>query len=67
MPTGLTAIWNRTPTYSAGSAARLEDVFLSYDAQMDEKAQEVTGFQIKEHSVIFSGICPQCAAKEKTA
>ena len=46
---------------------RLEDVFLSYDAQMDEKAQEVTGFQIKEHSVIFSGICPQCAAKEKTA
>ena len=47
--------------------ARLEDVFLSYDAQMDEKAQEVTGFQIKEHSVIFSGICPQCAAKEKTA
>lgn len=44
---------------------RLEDVFLSYDAQMDEKAQEVTGFQIKEHSVIFSGICPSVCGKGK--
>ena len=41
---------------------RLEDVFLPYDKQMDVKAQEVTGFQIKEHAITFLGVCPQCAA-----
>ena len=46
---------------------RLEDVFLPYDKQMDVKAQEVTGFQIKEHAITFLGVCPQCAAEKETA
>ena len=43
------------------------DVFLPYDKQMDVKAQEVTGFQIKEHAITFLGVCPQCAAEKETA
>ena len=46
---------------------RLEDVFLPYDKQMDVKAQEVTGFQIKEHAITFLGVCPQCAAEKEMA
>lgn len=46
---------------------RLEDVFLPYDKQMDVKAQEVTGFQIKEHAITFLGVCPQCSAEKETA
>ncbi len=44
---------------------RLEDVFLSYDGQMDAQVQATTGYRIEEHFVTFSGLCPQCGKKEK--
>lgn len=43
----------------------LQDVFLPYDQQVDQLAQQTTDFQIEEHSVIFSGLCPACQKKEK--
>ena len=36
---------------------RLEDVFLSYDGQMDAQVQATTGYRIEEHFVTFSGLC----------
>ncbi|MDD3193286.1 MAG: transcriptional repressor [Oscillospiraceae bacterium] len=45
----------------------LEDVFLSYDRRLDEQAQQVTGFQIQEHTIVFSGLCQNCKGKHKSA
>lgn len=37
----------------------------SYLAEYDEQAKKATGFQILHHRLVFEGLCPECAAKEK--
>ena len=42
------------------------DVDMDYLSGMDETVRDVYGFQVDGHDVIFTGVCPQCAAKKES-
>lgn len=39
----------------------------AYIPDMDEKVAAVTHFKMNHHDIVFSGICPECQAKEVPA
>lgn len=41
------------------------DAPINYNSEYDEQVKEATGFQIHRHRLVFEGLCPECAAKEK--
>ncbi|MCI8796933.1 MAG: transcriptional repressor [Dorea sp.] len=41
------------------------DAPLHYHSEYDEQVKEATGFQVKRHRLVFEGLCPECARKEK--
>ncbi|NCB94574.1 MAG: transcriptional repressor [Clostridia bacterium] len=38
----------------------VSDLELPYDARLDEKIKEETGYEVERHRTIFEGICPEC-------
>lgn len=40
------------------------DMPLSYQIQLDEQMAKTTGYIIKEHSMVFKGICLECQQKK---
>ena len=42
--------------------ARVFDVDMDYIADMEERIKDPHGFRFTGHSVIFTGICPECGA-----
>lgn len=43
----------------------LFDMPLPYQERFNDTAQEKSGWTIHSHSIIFEGICPECAKKDK--
>jgi Fe2+ or Zn2+ uptake regulation protein len=41
------------------------DVEIPYRAELDHALKEQTGYEIKQHSTLFEGICPDCRAKKE--
>ena len=41
------------------------NVGIEYFHDLDSKVAEATGFKMVPHDIVFSGICPECLAKEK--
>ncbi|PLX48167.1 MAG: transcriptional repressor [Desulfobulbaceae bacterium] len=39
---------------------RVGDLHMPTDKEIEQKAQALTDFQIKRHSVEFIGVCPEC-------
>lgn len=40
------------------------DTPLPYDPALDEQAGALTGFAVEAHSLVFEGLCPQCAPNQ---
>ncbi len=38
---------------------------LPYDHTLDAKVEEMTGFKLQPHKIVFVGICPKCLDKAK--
>lgn len=36
---------------------------IKYDHQLDDNVAKATGFKLRSHSIVFSGVCPECQAK----
>lgn len=43
----------------------IEDLYIDYNSNIDEKAMEETGFIIQSHDIIFNVICPKCEKKTR--
>ena len=41
---------------------RVFDVDMDYIAGLEEKIKDTHGFQFTGHSIIFTGVCPECGA-----
>ena len=41
------------------------NVGIEYFHDLDENVALATGFKVLPHNIVFSGICPECMAKEK--
>lgn len=41
------------------------DVDIDYDSSLDEKAEDLSGYIINKHRLLFEGICPKCQKKIK--
>ena len=44
---------------------KVTDIDMKYDASMDQMAEKQSGMKILRHSVLYEGICADCAEKEK--
>lgn len=42
---------------------RVDDVHIEPIADIEEMAADASGYQVMSHTVEFTGICPECAAK----
>ena len=42
---------------------RVSDVDIEYSDVIDETVRQTHAFQIDEHDIVFSGICPKCKKK----
>ena len=40
------------------------DTPLPYDPALDEQASALTGFAVEAYSLVFEGLCPQCAPNQ---
>ena len=50
--------------FRCSSCGRVSDVELPYDPMLDQLAGSVSGWNIRGHSLMFSGICPSCEGKK---
>lgn len=39
---------------------KVSDVEMCYDASLDNKLSEMTGYKVKQHRIVFEGQCPEC-------
>ncbi|MDR0551324.1 MAG: transcriptional repressor [Spirochaetaceae bacterium] len=51
------------------SCGAVRDVDMDYRAEINQKVEILSGWEIESHSLAFSGLCPECktARAEKTA
>jgi Fe2+/Zn2+ uptake regulation proteins len=56
---------NATPHYHfrCRNCGSVLDVDLEYSESINEIVRQKYGFQVDEHDIVFSGICPKCIKK----